>query len=734
MLAANATIQAAFTAGGTEKPTLLAMGVLNGAHSSATDGASETASSSIHLQIDPTRLADPTGHLLLGLFDANGFTSPDITDIRLDVFVNGVSSAASVDFASAATALAYTTDDALDLGALSGTGPIDIVLDLAVTSISDPGDPAASFGFGVLLGSAQPLVVTPRVLDWTGAANTTSMANANNWADLSNSLIPADFGPGQLDTLFFNFGGGLLTGAVSVAAAQFSGGAPWTLASTGTLLAGTTIEVLPGSMFTNAGGVVDPPALVIDANATSGGFGTFDFGTVTNNGTFFAASGHTASLTADAITGTGTLEVDGGGDLILNTASVGTGQTVSFSGAAGILTFGPNDIGGFAGTIAGFTAGDEIVLDNASLTSVSAAGSALTLFGPGGTTLGTLNFASAADAAAAAQPGAVTTQAICFLAGTRIATPDGEIAVECLAAGDAVVTLRGEVRRIAWVGCGKVLATRGCRSAATPVIVRKGALADNVPHRDLRITKGHSLYVDDVLIPVEFLVNHRSIVWDDHAQEVSIYHVELDSHDVLIANGAPAESYRDDGNRWLFQNANSGWELPAQPPCAPVLTGGPVVDAAWRRLLDRCGPRPGVPLTADPDLHLLVDGKRIDAIEQCDDRYGFWLPAPPRAVRIRSRAAVPQELGLVRDDRALGVALRRIVLAQTGGEACIEADADAFMDGCHAFEPNNGMRWTNGDAVVPAELFAGMSGPGKLMLHLRGSTRYIDEGTALRVA
>jgi hypothetical protein len=141
-----------------------------------------------------------------------------------------------------------------------------------------------------------------------------------------------------------------------------------------------------------------------------------------------------------------------------------------------------------------------------------------------------------------------------------------------------------------------------------------------------------------------------------------------------------------------------------------------------------------VPLTADPDLHLLVDGKRIDAIEQCDDRYGFWLPAPPRAVRIRSRAAVPQELGLVRDDRALGVALRRIVLAQTGGEACIEADADELMDGCHVFEPDNGMRWTNGDAAIPAELFAGMSGPGKLMLQLRGSTRYIDEGTALRVA
>jgi len=60
-----------------------------------------------------------------------------------------------------------------------------------------------------------------------------------------------------------------------------------------------------------------------------------------------------------------------------------------------------------------------------------------------------------------------------------------------------------------WIGIGKVLATRGRRNAATPVIVRKGALADNVPHHDLRVTKGHAFYVDGVLIPVEFLVNHR---------------------------------------------------------------------------------------------------------------------------------------------------------------------------------------------------------------------------------
>ena len=87
-----------------------------------------------------------------------------------------------------------------------------------------------------------------------------------------------------------------------------------------------------------------------------------------------------------------------------------------------------------------------------------------------------------------------------------------------------------------------------------------------MPHYDLHVTKGHALFIDGVLIPVEFLVNHRSILWDDQAREVTLYHVELETHDVLLANGAPAESYRDDGNRWLFHNANSGWDQPAKPP------------------------------------------------------------------------------------------------------------------------------------------------------------------------
>jgi hypothetical protein len=271
------------------------------------------------------------------------------------------------------------------------------------------------------------------------------------------------------------------------------------------------------------------------------------------------------------------------------------------------------------------------------------------------------------------------------------------------------------------------------------VIVRKGALADNVPTRDLRVTKGHSLLIDDVLIPVEELVNHRSILWDDRAQAMTIYHIELATHDVLLADGAPAESYRDDGNRRLFGNANSGWDQPAKPPCAPVRTSGSVVDAAWRWLLDRAGPRPGLPLTDEADLHLLVDGQRLNPSARHGAAYAFDLPPRPHCVRIVSRAGVPQELGLARDRRALGVALRRIVLKRGATLRTLHANDAVLTDGFHAFEPDNRFRWTDGDAVIPdgvirSALLAEPADRLAIELHVAATMRYAADGTAQAAA
>jgi hypothetical protein len=150
--------------------------------------------------------------------------------------------------------------------------------------------------------------------------------------------------------------------------------------------------------------------------------------------------------------------------------------------------------------------------------------------------------------------------------------------------------------------------------------------------------------------------------------------------------------------------------------------------------LARARPRQDVPLTDEPDLHLLVDGRRVDAVSRDDGRHVFRLAARPRNVRLRSRSGVPQELGRARDPRELGVALRHIAVAQQTRKRAMQANDVRLADGFHDFEPGKGFRWTTGDAAVPAELFAGFIGPLTVVLHVGATSRYRDPGSELRVA
>ena len=54
--------------------------------------------------------------------------------------------------------------------------------------------------------------------------------------------------------------------------------------------------------------------------------------------------------------------------------------------------------------------------------------------------------------------------------------------------------------------------------------------------------------------------------------------------------------------------------------------------------------------------------------------------------------------------------------------------------GFHAFEPANGLRWTNGDATLPTGVFSGFTAPLELVVHVGASTRYPADTPALRVA
>jgi Hint domain len=311
----------------------------------------------------------------------------------------------------------------------------------------------------------------------------------------------------------------------------------------------------------------------------------------------------------------------------------------------------------------------------------------------------------------------------CFLRGTHILTPAGEVPVETLRAGDLVTTVSGAHRPLRWIGFGRTLVTPRNRDRATPVVVRRHALGEFLPRHDLYITRGHSLYLEGVLIPVEELINHRTIAWVEEARVVEYYHLELDSHDVVLAEGVAAESYREDGNSPQFQNVATRRAVPPVPPYAPVLHEHPTVRRIWRKLSERAG-LPDLALTDDPDLHLLADGVRLDA-DQIEARvWRFRLPNPVADLRIVSRSAIPSMLGTAQDQRRLGVALRRIVLARPGLRLEVGWNEESLDTGFHGPEPAERHRWTNGEAVLPQALLLPLRAGTIVELEVNGLFRY----------
>ena len=133
----------------------------------------------------------------------------------------------------------------------------------------------------------------------------------------------------------------------------------------------------------------------------------------------------------------------------------------------------------------------------------------------------------------------------------------------------------------------------------------------------------------------------------------------------------------------------------------------------------------GRTISGTPDLHLLVDGKRLEASFRRGATYTFSLPPRHADVRIVSRASVPAELGFARDARLLGVALHRIELRQGHRLAVADATDQRLVQGFHTFESDISARWTNGDATLPAELFEAFEGTLRVVLYLGGNTQYL---------
>ena len=168
----------------------------------------------------------------------------------------------------------------------------------------------------------------------------------------------------------------------------------------------------------------------------------------------------------------------------------------------------------------------------------------------------------------------------CYCAGTLISTVRGDVRVEELAIGDEVLTLCSEPRPIKWIGRRSYRRPFMGRNV-TPILIKAGALSENVPQRDLYVSRDHAMYIDEVLIAAEHLVNGLSIVRCHDVDSVQYFHIELERHDVIFAEGAAAETFVDCNNRLMFHNAAEfdalypadsapGWAF-----CAPRIEAGP---------------------------------------------------------------------------------------------------------------------------------------------------------------
>jgi hypothetical protein len=341
-----------------------------------------------------------------------------------------------------------------------------------------------------------------------------------------------------------------------------------------------------------------------------------------------------------------------------------------------------------------------------------------------------------------------TITAVCYARGTMLRTPDGELPVEKLRAGKQVITLvdgQEVPQTVSWLGHRRIgLAGHPRPETVAPIRILRDAVADGMPHRDLIVSPDHAIFVDGKLICARQLLNGTTIRQELDWTAVDYYHVELDQHAILLAEGLPAESYIDTGNSGFF--ANSGAPMVLHPDltdesdyptreagsCAPFVWDEASVQPVWQSLAERAAaigqPMPARATTIEAGLRLRAKGRTVKPIYSDDRQAIFVLPRGAREARLLSLAQSPTEARPWLDDRRrLGVRVKRIVLRGADELREIPVDHPGLTRGWWAVERDGQVmsRWTDGEAVLT---LPATSGTVMLEIHLAGTMTYVVEG------
>jgi hypothetical protein len=350
----------------------------------------------------------------------------------------------------------------------------------------------------------------------------------------------------------------------------------------------------------------------------------------------------------------GDLIVDQGVDLNLlsNVAGFASGDTIDLAGIGTPLS-ATSFTDSFNGTDTEFT----IALEGGSFTS----------FG----VLGDLTSDSFALASDGGDPGTLLLFLPCFTPGTRILTLRGEIPVENLVIGDIAVLADGATSPVVFIGHRRLEPQHHPRpETVCPVRIEAGALADGIPARPLTLSPDHALLLDGVLVQAKDLVDGIAVVQDMSARSVAYYHVELETHGILLAEGAPAESFLNTGHRGLFENA--GAPLILHPDLmqarreaesiAPLCHDGARLAAIRARLHARKQSL-GLEIVPATGIALIAGGRTIAPAADTINEITFALPAGIDEAIIKTASFIPAMFDPDSSDRRrLGLPITRIVI------------------------------------------------------------------------
>jgi Hint domain len=163
----------------------------------------------------------------------------------------------------------------------------------------------------------------------------------------------------------------------------------------------------------------------------------------------------------------------------------------------------------------------------------------------------------------------------CFARRTHILSTEGEQRIEELKIGDHVLCMDGQAHPIRWIARRRLWLS-GAPSAVDSLkllCIPRSSLGRNVPHTDLFVSAGHRILLDNFLVAAADLPFANRMDHNDSDQ--LLFHILLDQHSVIFAEGAPCETLLPNKSTLsAFDNADELTELGrvlSIKPCAPEL-------------------------------------------------------------------------------------------------------------------------------------------------------------------